>query len=705
MSGERKKMDGKRGKMDGERQENRLARETSPYLLQHAHNPVDWYPWGEEALARARDEDKPILLSIGYSACHWCHVMERESFEDPETARLMNEHFVCIKVDREEHPDVDMIYMNAVQIMTGSGGWPLNVFLTPARKPFYGGTYFPPEERHGMPSFRAVLERVARAYREQRTKVESSGDQIAGYVTQMGRVTASREMLDEEPLREALSDFKVRFDARFGGWGAAPKFPHAAGISLLLRLHRRHHDPEALHMADFTLEKMARGGMYDQLGGGFHRYSTDPRWLAPHFEKMLYDNALLVGAYLDGFQVTRKALFSRIARESLDYVERDMTSPEGGFYSAQDADSEGVEGKYYVWTPGEIREAAGEAAGKAFCAYYDVQPGGNWEGNSILNVPREIDEVARELGWTPEKLQETLAEVRPELLARRGRRVAPGLDDKVLTSWNALMISAFARGYQVLDEPRYLERARKAARFLLGTMRGPDGNLLRTFRKGMARLDGCLDDYAFVTAALLDLYESDFDPAWVQQARSLADRMVARFWDDAEGGFFFTPEGQADLITRSKSGYDGALPSGNSVAALAFYRLGRLTGEEGYSSRGTAILRAYRDLIGQMPAGFSAMLCALDFYVDRAREIALVGRDSEGSREMLAAVRRVFVPNKVVAFSEEGDAGAGERSEIVPLLAGKVAKGGKATAYVCENFQCKAPVTDAEMLEKVLSGS
>ena len=691
--------------MSGQRPENRLARETSPYLLQHARNPVDWYPWGSEALDRARSENKPILVSIGYSACHWCHVMERESFEDEKTARVMNENFVCIKVDREEHPDVDMIYMNAVQIMTGSGGWPLNVFLTPSLKPFYGGTYFPPAERQGMPPFQAVLERVAKTYREQRDRVEASGDQIAGYIAQMGRVTVSTEPLADHLLADALTDLKVRFDDRFGGWGAAPKFPHAAGISLLLRLHRRHRDPEALRMAETTLEKMARGGIRDQLGGGFHRYSTDARWLVPHFEKMLYDNALLVGAYLEGFQVTGKPLFAKVARECLDYVDREMTSPEGGFHSAQDADSEGVEGKFYVWTPEEVKEAAGDEAGRAFCAFYDVQPGGNWEGHSILHVPRGPDEPARELGIPPAQLETLLEAARPMLLARRGERIRPGLDDKILCGWNALMISAFARGYQVLEETRYLERARKAADFLLRKMRRPDGTLRRTYRGGIARLDGCLDDHAFLAAALIDLYESDFNPAWIREARGLVDRMIARFWDEAEGGLFFTPEGREDLITRSKTGYDGALPSGNSVAALTLFRLARLTGEEEYAARAAKILRAYRDPIASMPAGFSAMLCALDFYMDTVREVAVVGPDdSPGTRSMLRAVRRLFVPNKVVAFRDDAAGSDDERTKEVPLLEGKVAQGGESTAYVCENFHCKAPTTDSGTLEEMLIG-
>jgi hypothetical protein len=691
--------------MSGQRRENRLARETSPYLLQHAGNPVDWHPWGREALERAAREDRAILLSIGYSACHWCHVMERESFEDEETARVMNENFVCIKVDREEHPDVDMIYMNAVQIMTGSGGWPLNVFLTPSLKPFYGGTYFPPDERHGMPSFRAVLERVAKTFREQRDRVESSGDQITGYIAQMGKVSPSSETLAGDLLTGALTDFKVRFDSRFGGWGAAPKFPQAAGISLLLRLHRRNRDGESGKMAEITLEKMARGGMNDQLGGGFHRYSTDARWLVPHFEKMLYDNALLVPAYLEGFQATGKPLFARVVRECLDYVEREMTSPEGGFYSSRDADSEGVEGKYYVWTPEEVKSVAGEEAGRAFCAFYDVREGGNWEGHSILNVPREAGDVARELGISSERLQELLDGARPKLLARRGERIPPGLDDKVLCSWNALTISAFARAYQVLEEPRYLERARAAARFLLDRMRGPDGSLRRSWRKGSAGLEGCLDDHAFLAAALLDLYESDFDPAWVREARGLVDLMVARFWDDSDGGFFFTPDGQEGLITRSKTGYDGALPSGNSVAALTLFRIGRLTGEENYASRAMRILRAYQEPIGQMPAGFSAMLCTLDFYMDTVRELAVIGPgDSPETGAMLRAIRRIFLPTKVVARCGDGAGKDTEAIRAVPLLEGKAAVGGKATAYVCENFRCKAPVFSAEALEKALSG-
>ena len=688
--------------MESPRRENRLAKETSPYLLQHKHNPVDWYAWGEEALQRARREDRPILLSIGYSACHWCHVMERESFEDEATARLMNEHFVCIKVDREERPDLDMIYMNAVQIMTGSGGWPLNIFLTPSLKPFYGGTYFPPDERHGMPSFRAVLERVARAYREQRGKVDASGEQILSYVDQMSRVEASREMLTDDLLLAALQDFKIRFDERFGGWGGAPKFPDAAGIGLLFRIHRRLHSPEALRMAERTLEKMALGGIYDQIGGGFHRYATDSRWLVPHFEKMLYDNALLTPAYLEGFQITRNPLFERIARETLDYVARDMTSPEGAFYSAEDADSEGEEGKFYVFTPEEVSSVLGEEAARAFCALYDVRPGGNWEGKSILNQPRP-EEAAQELKIPAERLEAIAAEAKPRLLADRAKRVRPLRDDKILTSWNGLMISAFARGSQVLGEPAYLEAARRAARFVLGTMKTDRGELLRTFRLGRARLSGCLDDYVFTVAALLDLYESDFDPAWIREARALMDLALERFWDKDEGAFFFTPADQPDLVLRSKTGYDGALPAGNSVAALALLRLKGLTGEESYADRAVAILRAYRQPMEQMPAAFHALMWSLDYYLDGGREVAILWRVPGEERPFLDAVRRSFTPNKVVAAAAESDLGKVE--EVVPLLSGKTAMGGKPTGYVCENFHCKAPATDVEMFAKMLAGS
>ena len=688
------------GAVTEQRRENRLAGETSPYLLQHAHNPVDWYPWGEEALARSRREDRPILVSIGYSACHWCHVMERESFEDPETARVMNDLFVCIKVDREERPDLDMIYMNAVQIMTGSGGWPLNVFLTPDLKPFYGGTYFPPVERHGMPSFRAVLERVAQAYREQRGRVDASGEQILGYVTQLSKTTPSREMLSDELIQGALRDFVARFDLRFGGWGSAPKFPNAAGISLLFRIHRRLRNPEAGRMAEVTLERMAQGGMYDHLGGGFHRYSTDARWLVPHFEKMLYDTALLVPAYLEGYQVTAKPLFARVARECLDWVRREITSPEGVFSSALDADSEGEEGKYYVWTEEEILSEAGSEAGRAFAALHDASAKGNWEGRSILNTPRPEEEVARELKLTPERLEHLATEAKSKLLAARDRRVRPALDDKILTAWNGLMISAFARGFQVLEEPAYLDQARSAARFLLTRLRTDEGTLLRTYRNGTVRLEGCLDDYAFVAAALLDLYESDFDPGWIREAQALMDRMLSRFWDEADGGFYFTAPDQPDLVTRSKTGYDGALPSGNSVAALLLFRLSRLTGEESYAERAIRILRAYREPIAQMPAAFGAMLGALDFYLDTPREVALIGPPAADLRAMLRIVRGRYVPNKVVAVGD----GTGKAAVEVPLLDGKTSQGGKATAYVCRNFRCDAPTTDPEMLEKVLAG-
>nr|MDP8943731.1 thioredoxin domain-containing protein [Actinomycetota bacterium] len=606
---------------------NRLAGETSPYLLQHQDNPVDWYPWGEEALARAREEDKPLLVSIGYSACHWCHVMEHESFEDAETAQVMNEHFVCVKVDREERPDLDAIYMEACQGMTGHGGWPLNVFLTPEQVPFYAGTYFPPEQRHGMPPWRRVLEAVAEAWETKGEEIRTESRRIARQLSGGALLDPSEEPFDQAALDEAVERLRSAYDAKFGGFGGAPKFPPSSAIELLLR--RGETD-----MSAGTLRAMAAGGIYDQIGGGFARYAVDERWIVPHFEKMLYDNALLARAYLHGWQVTDEERFRRVCCETLDWALREMRAPEGGFYSALDADSEGVEGKFYVWTPEQVREAlAGdpELAEQAI-RHFGVTAEGNFEGASIL-VRRTQD---------PERLPE----IRRRLLEARAKRVPPGLDDKRLTAWNALLIGALADAGAVLEREDYLDAARRCAGFLLETMRDPEGRLLRTYKDGEARLNAYLEDHAFLLEALLSLYEATFEPRWFAAAREVADATIARFADEERGGFFETSSDHEQLVARRKDLEDNPIPAGNSSAAYGLLRLSALTGEAEYERRAVGVLRLLHRLAPQHPQAFGHLLQALDFHLAPVKEVALAGPDA---RELERTVRERFRPHLVLA--------------------------------------------------------
>ena len=671
---------------------NRLADETSPYLLQHAHNPVAWYPWCAEALEKSKKEDKPILLSIGYSACHWCHVMERESFESEEVAALMNEHFVSIKVDREERPDIDDIYMSAVQIMTGSGGWPLTVFLTPDLKPFYGGTYFPPDDRFGRPGFSSVLNEVARIYGEHRGQVETTAEQLTAHLQTLGQTSASAELLSPNLLRDAVRELAGRFDPRDGGFTPAPKFPPSGAISLLLRFHHTHGDEDALQMAELTLQKMGAGGMYDQLGGGFHRYSTDARWLVPHFEKMLYDNALLVPAYLEAYQVTGKAEYRRVATETLEYVLREMQGPEGGYYSSQDADSEGVEGKFFVWRKKEVEALLGDRS-ETFCNYYDVTEGGNWEETNILNRllsdSQDIDPSSDEL-----------SEGRRILLEAREQRIKPGLDDKVLTSWNGLMIIAMARGFRVLGDQKFLDSAAKTARFARETL-VKDGRLLATYREGRAKLPAYLDDYAFLMGGLLELYQSDFDIAWLDEATRLAEEMVRLFWDENHGGFFFTGSDHESLIMRSKTGYDGAIPAGNAVAASYLLKLATYSGQSDFEARGQETIHAFHAQMSRSPSGFAQMLAALDYYLGAKREVAVVGSASAATtKDALAKIWGLFTPNEAVALLDPSWPHRNEVEQKVPLLTGKTPANGEPRFYLCENYACQAPT---ENLEDVLA--
>jgi uncharacterized protein YyaL (SSP411 family) len=648
---------------------NRLAHETSPYLLQHKDNPVDWHPWGDEALSRARDQQKPLLVSIGYSACHWCHVMERESFEDPEVAAVMNDAFVCIKVDREERPDVDAIYMDAVQAMTGHGGWPLNAFLTPDGVPFYAGTYFPPEPRQGMPSWRMVLEGVARAWDQQRDQIIDGAERIVGHLQATARIEAPDAELDPAALDQAVLQLRRGYDAEHGGWGGAPKFPAASLVEFLLRRGER-------QMALHTLRRMAGGGMYDQIGGGFARYSVDARWLVPHFEKMLYDNALLARAYLHGFQVSGEPFFERVARETLDWALRDLRQDEGGFASALDADSEGVEGKFYVWRLEEVREALEPELAEAAIEHFGMTEAGNFEG---ANIPVRATS-------DPDRLDE----IKAGLLAARERRVWPGLDDKRLTAWNALMITALADAGAVLGEPRYRDAGSAAAEFVLRDLRDDGRRLLRTYNQGRAHLGAYLEDHAFLLEALLTLYEATFDPRWFAEAQALAEQILERFADPERGGFFSTATDHEPLIARRKELDDAPIPSGGSAAAFGLLRLARLTGEARYEAAALGHLRLLHTLASQHPGAFGHLLSALDFALADVREVALVGDDRAPLEQV---VRAAFRPHVVLA---------GGAADGVPLLEGREPVGGRAAAYVCERFACQRPVTEPDELRALL---
>ncbi len=683
------------------RHTNRLAQETSPYLLQHAHNPVDWYPWGEEALERARREDKPILLSIGYSACHWCHVMERESFEDEAIARQMNEQFVNIKVDREERPDLDQIYMSAVQMMTRHGGWPLTVFLTPDLVPFYGGTYFPPEDRHQMPGFPRILAAVSEAYRTRPEEVRQSAWEILSELRRMGVAQESAEVIGTQLLDNAYRGIARSYDPRFGGFGSAPKFPSSMSLDFLLRTYKRTGDARALEMVTHSCRMMAEGGMYDQLGGGFHRYSTDAQWLVPHFEKMLYDNALLTRLYLHAYQATGDAFFRRVAEETLGYVRREMTDASGAFYSTQDADSEGVEGKFFVWDKEEVETLLGPEDARLFCAYFDVTEGGNFEERNILHVERPAAEVARGLGVTVERLREAVERGSGILFTERERRVKPGRDEKVITAWNGLMLEAFAEAAAVLEREEYREAAEHNADFIIDTLLR-DGLLLHVYKDGRAKHVGFLDDYSYVVSGLVTLYETTGQPRRLEAAVRLADKMVEEFWDEEGGGFFYNGRSGEQLIVRNKDYFDNATPSGNSVAAEALLRLSVLTGNEDYRRKAVNVLRLVRDAVERYPSAFGYALGAVDFYLSTPREIVIVsGGEEEQTRALKREVWGRYLPNKVVALTSGEDAAA---SELVPLLRERKAIEGRATAYVCESYACLQPVNTAAELAAQLAG-
>jgi len=655
---------------------NALAHETSPYLLQHRDNPVAWQAWGEQALGRARAEDRPLLVSIGYSACHWCHVMERECFEDPAIAALMNEHFVCVKVDREERPDVDALYMEAVQAMTGQGGWPLNVFLTPEQVPFYGGTYFPPQPRPGMASWPQVLSAVADAWDQRRDEIRAQGEKMAKRLRGGALLEPSTEPIGAGSLDDALANLRGASDSLNGGWGGAPKFPAASTIELLLR--RGEHQ-----MSLYTLRAMASGGIHDQVGGGFARYSVDATWTVPHFEKMLYDNALLARAYLHAWQVSGDPILRRTCEETLDWALAEMRAPEGGFYSALDADSEGVEGKFYVWTLDELHDALGPDADEAI-AWLGATQRGNHEGANVLE------------SRGPEPGGDVRERIRARLLEVRAQRVRPGLDDKRLAAWNALMISALADAGAVLQREDLLGAARDAAAFVLEQMRNEDGRLLRTFNAGQARLNAYLEDHAFLLEALLTLYEATFEERWFVEARALGDTIIARFADPDHGGFFSTSDDHEQLVARRKDLEDAPIPAGGSAASLGLLRLAALTGEHDYERHALAHLRLVVELAPRHPTAFGHLLQAIDFHLAPTHEVALLG-DGDGVRALADVVRGAFRPHIVLA------GGDGEHDSAVPLLAGRTPIDGRAAAYVCEHFACRAPVTEASELAALLS--
>jgi uncharacterized protein YyaL (SSP411 family) len=679
---------------------NRLALEASPYLLQHAHNPVNWFPWGEEAFEMARDLDRPIFLSVGYSTCHWCHVMEEESFEDVAIATFLNENFIAIKVDREQRPDVDDIYMTAVNILHGRGGWPMTVIMTPDGEPFFGATYIPP--RTGSRGSRQGLIEILVEHAERYQDEEGREELIAEAVNTSRRIARSvasvrpGDVPGPEVIEAAVERYWARFDSEHGGFSGRTKFPTPSIYTMLLRYHRRTGDANALTMLTTTLEHMAHGGIYDQVGGGFHRYSTERRWLIPHFEKMLYDNGQLVSLYLEAYQVTGNEEFSRIARETLDYVAREMTAPEGGFYSATDADSEGEEGLFFLWTPEQIREVVGTETARLVESHWGVTRRGNFErSTTILSVVRPLSVVAESLGMTLEAAQATLDEARGQLYDAREGRIHPGLDDKILTSWNGLMIGAFARGALVLGDARYAELAERAAAFIFDNML-VDGRLLRSYLDGNAQTTAYLDDYAFLISGLLDLYEATGNPEWLTRSIELQGVLDEHFFDERDGGYWFTADDAEELLGRQKPAYDGAEPTGNSVAVENLLRLSEFTTEHAYRERAERVFAGFSSVLTRSPSSLTRMVAALDFYLDRPRELVFVMPESGGDLEpFLAQLRGTFLPNRVIVRVREGPE-LTALQEVVPLVQFKVAQGGVTTAYVCEAGMCERPTSDPE---------
>lgn len=694
---------------DGGEEFNRLIFEPSPYLQQHARNPIDWYPWGEEAFAKAVAEGKPIFLSIGYTTCHWCHVMEHESFEDEEVAKVMNENYVAIKVDREERPDIDEVYMSFTMAMTGSGGWPMSVIMTPdTKKPFFAGTYFPKTDMPGRPGLISILTRIGQLWDEEQDKVVSEADRVTEVIRQH-LDTKVGEMPGEAEFKKAFDYFTQSYDADYAGFGTSPKFPVPPNISYLLRFHHRTGEDKALEMASRTLKEMRKGGMYDQVGFGTHRYSTDRKWLLPHFEKMLYDQALIAIANLEAYQITQDEFFANTVREIFTYVLRDMTSKTGGFYSAEDADSEGEEGKFYVWRPEQVIEIAGDEEGKLFNRIYNITEEGNFieeatreaTGTSIPHLTKTIEEWAVELKEDAPVLRARLDATREKLYAHREGRIHPQKDDKILTDWNGLMIAAFAKGAQILDSEEYRNAAVKAADFVLETLRTEDGRLLKRYRLGEAGLTAHLEDYAFMTWGLLELYETTFETRYLKEAIALTEETIEHFWDGEEGGFYMTAEDSEELLLRTKKLYGGAIPSGNAVSALNLIRLYRMTGEETFQSHFVDLLEAFGGELNQNPSQFPMVMQAIDFHMGPSKEIVIAGDpEAADTQAMLSALRKPFLPNKVVLLRPPGD--DPEIAKLAEYTRTQVARGGAATAYVCENFACQLPTTDITKMREHL---
>ena len=688
---------------------NRLADEKSPYLLQHADNPVDWYPWGEEAFEAARREDKPIFLSIGYSTCHWCHVMAHESFEDTMVAKMMNDTFVNIKVDREERPDIDGIYMTVCQMMTGTGGWPLTIVMTPDKRPFFAGTYFPKESRFGRAGLTQLVPQLAKVWREQRDEVIESADQITEELAKQTS-TGKGDDMDGQFINTAALQLNQRFDEDNGGFGTAPKFPSPHQLTFLLRFWRREADEWSLEMVTRTLKAMRKGGVYDQIGFGFHRYSTDAHWLLPHFEKMLYDQAGLLMAYTEAYQATGDPGFKKVAGEIVEYVLRDMTSPEGAFYSAEDADSEGEEGKFYVWTMDQLEEVLGKEDAALAATVWNTKEEGNFKGEAsdratganVLHLTDEAKETAMVLGITEHLMKERMEAIRRSLLEARSDRVRPGLDDKVLTDWNGFMIAAMAKAGAALAEPAYVGSASRAAEFVLGTLRDDDGRLQHRYRDGEAGIPGHLDDLAFMVWGLLELYEATFDPVHLKTAISLTGVMVDRFWDPEEGGFYMTADDAEDLLVRQKDTYDGAMPSGNSIALLDLLRLSHLTGDPDLAQKAAELGQAFSGDVGKMPSGFTQMMSALDMAMGGGQEVVIVGDpEAPDTIAMLDALRRPFLPDKVVLL-KTSDEGEEAIVRLAPFSKDHHQVDGKATAYVCHDHFCSNPTTDVQTMLDLL---
>lgn len=685
---------------------NRLANENSPYLLQHAENPVDWYPWGEEALQKSRAEDKPIFLSVGYAACHWCHVMEHESFEDPETAAIMNEHFVNIKVDREERPDIDNIYMQAVVAMTGQGGWPMSVFITPEGRPFYGGTYFPPVARYRMPSFKDVLLSVEKVWREDRQKILDSGEKITQHLQQAEIRQNSGSEIDPTLLQDAGMRLAQSYDWKHGGWGQAPKFPQPMAIEFLLR-RATGGDRMALDMASHALKAMAKGGMYDVVGGGFARYSVDDYWLIPHFEKMLYDNAQLAQVYLHAYLLTKDEEFRRVCEATLDFVLREMTHSQGGFYSSLDADSEGEEGKFYVWTPDEIQSVITDPQKAALVlSAYGVTSGGNFEGHTVLQRVLDDEQIAEEFGIPSEQVPAELAALHTSLLEKRAERIRPGTDDKVLVSWNGLMLTAFAEAGRYLGRSDYTEAANRNAEFLLTALR-PGDRLLRSWREGVARYNAYLEDYAALIVGLLSLYQSDPDPRWYISATELAEEMISHF-ADPEGGFFDTRNDHEELLFRPKDIQDNAVPSGNALAALALLQLAAYDLNLEWRSTAESMLAQMGDNLTRYPTGFGQWLIAADFALASVKEVAILGdRESAQTKALVDTLWKQYQPHVVAANSEQNKnlEGLGDLQDFPKLLDNRTLLNDQPTAFVCQGFVCQQPVNSPEELENQLQES